>query len=76
MSAGQQQHLQPELGRLEPVPLRQTWTSEAFSFTPWLAQTDNLLLLGESLGLKLQLEGKETAVGPFRADILCKDLVH
>jgi hypothetical protein len=70
----QQQHVQPQLGRLESVPLRQTWTSEALSFTPWLAQTDNLLLLGESLGLKLQFEGKETAVGPFRADILCKDL--
>ena len=42
-------------------------------FTPWLAQEENLGLLGESLGLTLELEATEQSVGPFAADILCKD---
>jgi hypothetical protein len=30
--------------------------------------------LGETLGLDLELEAQERPVGPFRADILCKDI--
>ncbi len=30
-------------------------------------------MLGESIGIELELESKEKEVGPFRADILCKD---
>jgi len=62
------------LGRLERVELRDIWTSEATAFTPWLARTENLALLGEALELELELEAQERAVGPFRADILCKDI--
>ncbi len=62
-----------ELGRLERVDLRNIWQSEAQDFTPWLAGEDNLLLLGEALGIDLELEAVEQNVGPFRADILCKD---
>lgn len=62
-----------DLGRLERVPLRHTWHSEAQDFTPWLAGEDNLALLGEVLGIDLELEAVEQNVGPFRADILCKD---
>jgi len=61
------------LGRLEKVDLREAWTSESSDFTPWLAQEQNLKLLGESIGLELELESQEETVGPFRADILCKD---
>lgn len=61
------------LGRLQPVDLRSIWTSEAGDFTPWLAQEENLTLLGETIGLDLELEGTEQNVGPFRADIVCKD---
>ena len=42
--------------------------------SPWLARKENLDILGESLGLDLELEAQERAVGPFRADILCKDI--
>lgn len=63
-----------ELGRLTPVDLRLEWPSEASDFTPWLAREENLSLLGETLGLELELEAQERAVGPFRADILCKDI--
>lgn len=63
----------PFLGRLERVELREAWTSESSHFTPWLAQEENLRLLGEAIGIELELESQEKEVGPFRADILCKD---
>lgn len=61
------------LGRLQKVELREAWTSESSDFTPWLAQEENLNLLGEAIGIELELESQEKDVGPFRADILCKD---
>lgn len=63
-----------QLGRLTRVDLREIWISEAGSFTPWLARPDNIAVLGEALGIDLELEAQEKAVGPFRADILCKDI--
>jgi len=62
------------LGRLERVDLRAIWISESTDFTPWLALPENLSVLGESLGIDLELEAREKPVGPFRADILCKDI--
>ena len=62
------------LGRLEPVRLRDIWTREAAEFTPWLTRPENLSVLGETLGIDLELEAQERSVGPFRADILCKDI--
>ncbi len=62
-----------KLGRLQKVELREVWLSESGSFTPWLAQEENLKLVGEAIGLELELESQEKNVGPFRADILCKD---
>ncbi len=62
------------LGKLARIELRGIWSSESSHFTPWLAQEENLLTLGETLGLELELEAQEKAVGPFRADILCKDI--
>ena len=64
----------PALARLEPVGLRHGWPHEAGFFTPWLAETANLALLGDALGLRLEVEGIEVNVGPFRADLLCRDL--
>jgi len=61
------------LGRLEKVSLREAWLSESSDFTPWLAKEENLKLLGETIGIDLELESQEKEVGPFRADILCKD---
>lgn len=61
------------LGRLQKVDLREAWSSESSDFTPWLAQESNLKLLGETIGIELELESQEKEVGPFRADILCKD---
>lgn len=62
------------LGRLERIDLRAIWTSEPAGFTPWLAQAENLEILADTLGIDLELEAQEKEVGPFRADILCKDI--
>lgn len=64
------------LGRLTKVELRAAWLGEATDFTPWLAQPENIALLGEAIGLDLEVEGQEQNVGPFRADILCRDTVE
>jgi hypothetical protein len=64
----------PPLGRLTRVELRDIWTSEAVDFTAWLARPENIAVLGEALGIYLELEAQEKAVGPFRADIQCKDI--
>jgi hypothetical protein len=61
------------LGRLEKKELRSVWTNESGEFTPWLGQPENLKLLGEAIGIDLELEAQEKEVGPFRADLLCKD---
>ena len=61
------------LGRLERVDLNDAWRYEDRDFTPWLAQEENLAILGEALGIDLELEAQEKSVGPFRADILCRD---
>jgi len=61
------------LGRLERVELRTVWIREDTDFTRWLAQPENLEVLGETLGIDLELEAQEKDVGPFRADILCKN---
>jgi hypothetical protein len=61
------------LGRLVEVDLREQWENEASAFTPWLAEQDNLRLLGEALGKDLELKGREAPVGVFSADLLCKD---
>lgn len=61
------------LGRLEKVSPRDIWANEATVFTPWLASEENLVLLGETLGMELELEAQEKGVGPYRADIVCRD---
>jgi len=66
-----------QLGRLERVTdLRSVWESESEKFTPWLADENNLALLGDTIGLELDLETQEKDVGPFRADILCRETAN
>lgn len=64
------------LGRLERVDLQEAWTSENRDFTPWLARPENLSMLGDVLGLELETVAEEKSVGPFRADILCRDIYN
>ena len=64
------------LGKLERIDLRQIWRSEDRDFTPWLAQEENLGILGDAIGIELELEGVEEYVGSFKADLVCKDLTN
>src|SRR6266516_7730519 len=49
----------PVLGRLEQVDLRGAWNNESTDFTPWLAEQENLELLGKAIGLELELEARD-----------------
>jgi hypothetical protein len=46
------------LGKLEKVDLRQIWQNEGQDFTPWLAQKENLELLGDAIGIELNWKSK------------------
>lgn len=65
--------MEENISRLERVELRKAWSSEPGDFTPWLAQEENLKLLGDTIGIELELVAKEKAVGSFYADIVCRD---
>ena len=44
------------LGRLERIDnLHDVWATEAGDFTPWLAEDANIALLGETVGLDLEV---------------------
>lgn len=67
-----------ELGRLEKVDIRKIWEHEAHSFTPWLAEPENLAILGEVLGIEFNEDDirKEVLVGNFNMDILTSDVLE
>jgi Domain of unknown function (DUF4268) len=65
----------PLLGELKAVELREVWSNEANDFTPWLSSEENLRLLGATISLELELVETEKTVGPYRADVLCRDTV-
>lgn len=60
------------IGRLSEADPRTAWLHEAHDFTPWLAE--NLDLVGEVIGRRLEAEGREIRVGPFSADVLARDI--
>jgi hypothetical protein len=52
------------LGRIEWLDdIRSVWRDEALTFTPWLLA--NADLIGQALGIRLDLEESEHAVGGF-----------
>ena len=59
------------LGQIRKLDLREAWTHEATDSTPWLAQHAGEL--GEVLGIDLQIESREAAVGAFSLDLLARD---
>ena len=61
------------MGHLEKVDLRESWQHKANDFPPWPATVDTIQVLGEAIDMELEVESSEEPVGPFRADILCKD---
>jgi hypothetical protein len=65
--------VKPNLGSLEKVALETIWPDEAKDFTPWLARPENLRILGNTLGIDLELEEEASAAGLLSADILCRN---
>ena len=60
-----------ELARIEKVDLREAWSNEAADFTPWLQE--NIDELGDALGMDLEVEEREAAVGTFSLDLLGRE---
>lgn len=63
----------PTLGELTLLDVRAVWPSESSDFTPWLADERNIGHLGAAIGIELEVEATEVAVGPYAADILARD---
>ena len=63
-----------KLDRLKAVELHDVWPHEASDFTSWLAEKENLALLGETLGMDLELERKGLNVGGIHTGILCRNV--
>lgn len=61
------------LGSIEKVDLNEAFPDEPKYFTPWLAEPDNLALLGKALNITLKPGSTEESVGDFSADIVCTD---
>lgn len=60
-----------EFGELKEVALREVWGNEAQHFTPWLAE--HLERLSDAIGVPMESEGTEVAVGQFSADIVARN---
>ena len=43
------------LGKIEQLELRTVWKNEAYDFTQWLAKPENMNLLGDEIGLSLNV---------------------
>ncbi len=61
-----------KLGDLKNLPLKVKWNHEGNDFTPWLA--DNIQILGDALGVEIELIRREADVGEFSLDLLAKDI--
>lgn len=63
-----------ELGNLEKIDdLRLIWKHEAIDFTPWLAEEENITILGDAIGIEITEVMTEAPVGGFSADIIAKE---
>ncbi|MTI68591.1 MAG: DUF4268 domain-containing protein [Firmicutes bacterium] len=62
------------VGKLTKVKdLRTVWKHEALDFTKWLSKTDNLKLLGDEIGIEINLLETEASIGSFNVDILAEE---
>jgi hypothetical protein len=63
-----------EIGKLEQLDPHIVWAHEAHDFTPWLlANADRL---AEALGIDLELEAAEHAVGGYSLDLVGRDITN
>lgn len=61
------------LGKLELVDLREVWPHEERDFSSWLAQEENIELLGDELGIEIEVQQREAPVGNFQVDLLAEE---
>lgn len=61
------------LGKLTKVDLREVWKHEAYDFTKWLAQKENIDLLCNEIDINMQIIQTEANVGSFAVDILAEE---
>ena len=61
------------LGKIKEVDIRSVWAHEQYDFSKWLAEDENIRMLGEELNLSLTDVETEQFVGNYRCDIICKD---
>jgi hypothetical protein len=64
-----------KFGKLEKVDLHELWYGGAADFTPWLSEVENIVELGNAIGMELEVQEQGQKVGVFQADILCKDVL-
>lgn len=62
-----------DLDHLKTVELRKVWPHEALDFTKWLSSPANLNMLGEAVGVELELIETESSVGSFNVDIYAQE---
>ena len=62
------------LGKIEKMDTRAIWKDEAKNFTPWLAEEENISLLGKTIDLELEDIECEKEIGKYKADITARDL--
>src|SRR5690242_15892823 len=55
------------LTKMLKVDIREAWPSEPYDFTPWLLE--NAAELSEVLGVEVELQSREHAVGKFSLDL-------
>lgn len=60
-----------KLGKMVKITdLRSVWKNEPRNFSKWLAEEENLNMLGKELGVDMTLEQLESKVGEFSVDLL------
>jgi Domain of unknown function (DUF4268) len=69
-----EQPTKPNLGRLEQIDISYYWKTDESEFTRWLAQADNIQLLGDSIGIDLEVVLDAGKVEELQSDLLCRDV--
>lgn len=62
-------------GKLEKVDLRELWHGESSEFTPWIAEEENLVELGNIIGMELVPQDREQKAGAVTTGIVCRDML-
>ena len=63
-----------DLSRINKVEdLREIWKHEAYDFTKWLAEEENISILGEEIGVHFENVKAESAAGRYYVDIVANE---